>query len=631
MSFFENLKHALGFGNHESDEEDFEGIDARVIPLRERTNAAGDSHSTPGCTAIVAASHMVECEARVAAMAGALVQSEGAASGTPEQEVEAAVPNEIFTSVVKIFNETLPDFLKSTVDEKLQREYLYDALSASMKEHLQSLSEVAREECNRRYETERINMHREMETLRQKSQKVESDSADSKKLQLSAERQKRALNERISEMEKKLATLQAENEQYVLENKSLINKVRLAAVQGGEGNVAVADLVAGAEQSARIEQLTEANAQLTETNIHLSELSDQLTSTVAQLGEEVQRLTAENARLTAMAEKAQREAKENLVAIGMSRSKHSAAIAEMQQTLEKAQGVADLRIQELEAKLADVTAEYTSMQEELADAKEQLDVVNEINSRLERLEEAKMANELQLRRQKEELAVKDEQLHSLQAEINGYAEALVQKERLITTLETSAESLRKTLDENAYNHTQAEGAMRAEIERLRSMRTTVAADEDAAIYTPTPIAVPDPEPVAEVRAPRSTRTSRRAPAPAQEEMLLDFTFFDPEGNELHNPENPAPAKPEVIDLDTSEAPAPKRGRRPKAERKPAKVKISAIDTTLEDTDWLLATPPPKRKGDPANLDPAASTPEFGYQEPAKKAPIPDNPAQMSLW
>ena len=56
-------------------------------------------------------------------------------------------------------------------------------------------------------------------------------------------------------------------------------------------------------------------------------------------------------------------------------------------------------------------------------------------------------------------------------------------------------------------------------------------------------------------------------------------------------------------------------------------KISAIDETLDSTEWLIATPP---KGMVAKTTGIASDADFGYQEPPRK-PTPDNAAQMSLF
>ncbi|MBD5214517.1 MAG: hypothetical protein HDS75_06845, partial [Bacteroidales bacterium] len=55
-------------------------------------------------------------------------------------------------------------------------------------------------------------------------------------------------------------------------------------------------------------------------------------------------------------------------------------------------------------------------------------------------------------------------------------------------------------------------------------------------------------------------------------------------------------------------------------------RISAIDEDLDNTDWLVATPP---EGTSAKT-PGVSDAEFGYQEPNRKNP-PENSAQMSLF
>ncbi len=52
-----------------------------------------------------------------------------------------------------------------------------------------------------------------------------------KQAQLSAERQKRALSERVHDLESKVLKLEADCEQYDLEKKSLMNKLKVASVK----------------------------------------------------------------------------------------------------------------------------------------------------------------------------------------------------------------------------------------------------------------------------------------------------------------------------------------------------------------------------------------------------------------
>ena len=285
MSFVKTLKRAFGFSDSEMEEEELEGIDARVTPLRDRCdkNASQMREEQPAAQATEKTDADNDTPDRAAAAS--------ADPATISAVVENSVtPDAIFESVVRIFNESLPDFLHSSVDEKSQREYLYRALDASMKEYIENLTERAGKDCSQRFENERRSMQMEMDELRKKVQKEESDSSESKKLQLSAERQKRALNERLHELEKQLATLQAENEQYVLENKSLMNKLRVSALTGGSSDGGDAD-------AAVVEKLEE------------------LTRDIDTLKEE---LSAQK-ELTA---KAEREAKENLMALDMAVGEH---------------------------------------------------------------------------------------------------------------------------------------------------------------------------------------------------------------------------------------------------------------------------------------------------------------------
>ena len=57
------------------------------------------------------------------------------------------------------------------------------------------------------------------------------------------------------------------------------------------------------------------------------------------------------------------------------------------------------------------------------------------------------------------------------------------------------------------------------------------------------------------------------------------------------------------------------------------VKISAIDESIVDADWLISIPPEGTVTRPAS---STNPEDFGYQAPPKKN-TPENEAQMSLW
>lgn len=163
----------------------------------------------------------------------------------------------IFTHVLAVFNSALPDFLARTSDPEAQRRLLYESLDQGLKDYLARVAAEADSRCEARWSAEHSGMRAEMEALRHKAEQVERDRADIKERQLSADRQKRALSDRLKDLESQVSRLEAEREQYDLENKSLVNKLKVYAVQH-PGDIEIADTPAGPTQ----EQYDEAVAEI---------------------------------------------------------------------------------------------------------------------------------------------------------------------------------------------------------------------------------------------------------------------------------------------------------------------------------------------------------------------------------
>lgn len=537
MSFFNGLKKAFGFGEDDLDEE-VEGIDARVTPYRRRDEAERSQEDAVGASA----------DASVSLSDAARDAAQPHAAEPSALEAPAAVsPDVIFEAVVKIFNEALPQFLGESVDEKRQREYLYRALDGSMKSYLEQVAADARRHCGEQFEGERRSLHQEIESLREKARQEENGLEELKKQQLSAERQKRALSEKVHELEKLTATLQAENEQYMLENKSLLNKIRLTSVTASVAEGANDETEALA---AKIEELNALVASQKAQNEALqAELEAQKAAAEAATAEAVK---AEIDALKEAAEKADREAKENMMALDSNRRKLTAVTEQLQTA----------------------TAEVEHLREQLEEANENLRIVEDLNEKMKKLEETHLRYEAEKRTLRDQLLAQKEELAKRDEEKRTYDEVIAMKDNRIRTLEDQAGSLRKTIENNLYEHARTEGVLREEIERLNNRRYQLKEEkQEASAAEPSPADTPAP-----------------ADAPVA-----------------------APAE----DAAKEAKPKSRRGRKPK-------MKISAIDESITDIDWLVASPPAKKKGE------AEDAPEFGYHEPEHR-PTPEHPAQMSLW
>lgn len=136
----------------------------------------------------------------------------------------------IFDHVVEQFNQALPDFLKKSVDPEKEKKALYDSLSADLKAHLSGLEANVTAQLDETWRNEREKLQSDLKNISQTAKDIEAKRAELKSQQLSADRQKRAMQERIHDLEKRNLALEAEKDQLELEVKSMLNKVKVAQV-----------------------------------------------------------------------------------------------------------------------------------------------------------------------------------------------------------------------------------------------------------------------------------------------------------------------------------------------------------------------------------------------------------------
>lgn len=279
MGFFDKMKRAMGFSHADDEELETEGIDATVTPLRQRTLlVAEDERGKQGGDG--------------GNRAGADVSSVVEIPAQDGENVAHIDVSSIFEGVVRVFNEALPTFLRGSVDPEKQRQLLFETLDKSTKEYFDNLEKSLERRLNVRYQAESRKLQEQIEELRLKARKDEEENTNAKNLQLSAERQKRALSERVHELEKQLASIEAENEQYILENKSMANKLRLASVTDRDADAAGARKAVSEkeEQVAALQaELDDTKEQLSLVTARLSKAQDDL-QVVREVQEQVRML-----------------------------------------------------------------------------------------------------------------------------------------------------------------------------------------------------------------------------------------------------------------------------------------------------------------------------------------------------
>lgn len=146
-------------------------------------------------------------------------------------ELDPKAVQSIFTSVVEVFNDSMPAFVRESVDVEAQKEFLYNSLEQSTRDYLVRLIDAARTYAEKSMQRSNHETLAEVVRLRQEKHNLEQQRSSIKEQQLSADRRRRALQDRVQDLEGQVASLEAEREQFELENKSLLNKLKLSDIQ----------------------------------------------------------------------------------------------------------------------------------------------------------------------------------------------------------------------------------------------------------------------------------------------------------------------------------------------------------------------------------------------------------------
>ena len=286
---------------------------------------------------------------------------------------QGEIPDGVFDGLIEIVNSNLSPLVLKCIDVEAEKKYLYDALGPRFADFVKATREKSLNAARVEWEKEKYELKSKAEEMKSRCATAEAEMNDMKAMKMSEERQRLALKERIRKLEEQVEAVEAEKEQRLLENKSLLNKLKVANVRGGDNEEAEREMQALTQQ---VEDLKQQLAQATANN----SVSDEMKAEVEEL-------------------KATLTEKDN--AIGEMQAK----LEESQQTITKLQeefAVAGVELVKAQNELNKANAD-------LANASENLALLDEIQAQLVLVEEFKKNKE-------EEIQGLKAQISNLEAE-----------------------------------------------------------------------------------------------------------------------------------------------------------------------------------------------------------------------
>lgn len=311
------------------------------------------------------------------------------------------IPEGVFDGLIDIVNSNLSPMVLKCIDVEAEKKYLYEALgpkfSAFIKETKEKSLTVARAE----WEKEKAGMNVTIEDFKTRCETAEKEMNDMKAVKMSEDRQKAALKERIRNLEDKVAAAEAEKEQYDLENKSLLNKLKVSQVK---------------------------NASIEESEKEIQELTTQ----IVELKKKIAEGGADDEKIKALEEEYKSKMEINNALINEIRAeaaKNKEALGEK------------------EKELGELKAELEAAKAELGEMTENMGLLDDIQEQLKKVEEFKKKKEEEIAELNTKVAALQNEKADIQSQLNEQKQ-LVEKQKL--ELEESKSLTEKAEDEIKY-------------------------------------------------------------------------------------------------------------------------------------------------------------------------------------
>ena len=295
---------------------------------------------------------------------------------TPKTVVEintvtdGEIPEGVFDGLIEIINSNLSPMVLQCLDVEAEKKYLYQALGPRFSQFVKQTREQSLNAARVEWDKEKSDMKHKIDEYKGRCVSAETEMNEMKAMKMSDERQRLALKERIRKLEEQVAEVEADKEQRIIENKSLLNRLKVLQVRNGsdeEGDKLV---------------------------LELSEKLELAQKTV----EEVQNALREKEVALAEVTGKEAECRDKLIEAEKATEALRAEVA----TLKEVSIVQELSddekqsIAETEAKLTEAQVKITQLEEQLQAAKDEvsqmndgLSMLDEIQAQLEKVEEFK--------------------------------------------------------------------------------------------------------------------------------------------------------------------------------------------------------------------------------------------------
>ena len=126
---------------------------------------------------------------------------------------EEQIPQPLLDKMADLINESIPELVRQSIDKEAEKRNIYNHLLSPFTDYIRFIYEKIQTEGSSQWKQDEIRLKEQVKELNDYIHELSSKQEEFQSQYLSAERQKRALGERVHELEMRIVTFEADKEQ----------------------------------------------------------------------------------------------------------------------------------------------------------------------------------------------------------------------------------------------------------------------------------------------------------------------------------------------------------------------------------------------------------------------------------
>lgn len=374
-------------------------------------------------------------------------------AATEDTPADKTIDEEVMTKIIDMLNSGLPDPIKKFIDIEAEKQFVQQSFGMAFEKYADRIKEEISSKTKSQWQADRINLEQQSVALGNQLTELKAKNEELRNRITVLDKQKSAMNEQVAQANNKAATAEAERDQFQLECKSLMNKLKVSSVNEETLNTLKE------ENDSLSKELQESKAEITSLNKGIEDKEKENATLSERLGQLeannkddqkkiIESLQAEITKLT----DGTYTLREQLNTAKENEESYQDEIAKMQQECE----IKDNDISNLQATIASLEEKIADSEKRFAETEEKEAAIKELKGQIETWQSAESQSKEEIGRLNSLLESQRKEIESLNAQLEEKEQMIAFHDNIMESQKENEDKLRQQLEEYSRKNAELE-------------------------------------------------------------------------------------------------------------------------------------------------------------------------------